>query len=70
VFQPKLLIVLFYVFYWVSAQFQLRSISILIKVANLVLCSVALVGFPGDGPLWIKICRNVQCDIVMYISEE
>jgi len=49
---------------------QLTNISISIRVANLVLYSVALLGFPDDGPLWIKICRNVQCDIIMYISEE
>ena len=53
-----------------STQLQLTNVSISIKVADLVLCSVALLGFPDDGLLWIKIYRNVQCDIVMYISEE
>jgi hypothetical protein len=39
-----------------------------IKVANLVLCGINLVRFPGDDFSSIETCRNIQADIIMKIS--
>jgi len=36
-----------------------------IKVYNPVLHGTALVWFPNDAPLWIKKCRNIECDIII-----
>jgi hypothetical protein len=40
------------------------------KLANLVLCGVALVRFPDDGRLRMGTCSNVECDILIYIYKE
>jgi len=36
-----------------------------IKEANLVLCDIALVSFPDEGPLRIETHRNAQCDMAI-----
>ena len=36
-----------------------------VKVANLVLCDIAFVSFPDNGPLRIETCRNIQRGIII-----
>ena len=33
------------------------------KMANLVLCGIALLWFPDDDPLWIETLRTIHYDI-------
>jgi hypothetical protein len=35
------------------------------KVANFVLCDIALVLFLEYDPLWIEPYRNTECDVVI-----
>lgn len=39
-------------------------------MTNLGLCGIALVWFTDGDSLWIKTCRNVQCDIVCLSKEQ
>jgi hypothetical protein len=49
--------------FWLSDSFT--PCPLCIKVANLVSCGIALVWFRDDDLLWIEICRNVHCDIII-----